>query len=295
MLKSHERFHSANGKRQILVVDDEIINRERLGQMLQSEYEIVFAENGKEALIKMKAFKDTLSLVLLDILMPVMTGIEVLKEIRSDPDLSRIPVIVITSEQSAEVESLRLGAIDFIPKPYPAIDVVHARVLRTIELSEDRNTIQSTERDALTGLYNREFFYRYGNLYDQFHKDTKMDAVVVNINHFRLINERYGKAYGDDVLRRIGQIVRDMIMDDDGIVSRQEADTFMLYCPHREDYADILGNASAVLGKEAELGNRVRLRMGVYAQVDKSIDIERRFDRAKMAADTVRNNYLRTI
>ena len=190
MLKSHEKFHSSNGKRQILVVDDEIINRELLKQMLQTEYEVILAENGKEALEKIQEHKETLSLVLMDILMPVMNGLDVLKELRKDPEISKIPVIVVTSEQSAEVESLKLGAIDFIPKPYPALDVILARVLRTIELSEDRDIIQYTERDALTGLYNREFFYRYGQQYDQFHRDIETDAVIININHFHLINER---------------------------------------------------------------------------------------------------------
>lgn len=235
MLKSHEKFHSSNGKRQILVVDDEMINRELLKQMLQTEYEVVLAENGKEALEKIREHKETLSLVLMDILMPVMNGLDVLKELHKDPEISRIPVIVVTSEQSAEVESLKLGAIDFIPKPYPALDVVLARVLRTIELSEDRDIIQSTERDALTGLYNREFFYRYGQQYDQFHRDVETDAVIIDINHFHLINERYGKTYGDAVLRKIAGIVRDMVRESGGIVSRQEADNFMIYCPHRED------------------------------------------------------------
>ena len=77
MLKSHEKFHSSNGKRQILVVDDEIINRELLKQMLQTEYEVILAENGKEALEKIREHKETLSLVLMDILMPVMNGLDV--------------------------------------------------------------------------------------------------------------------------------------------------------------------------------------------------------------------------
>ena len=108
-----------------------------------------------------RANSGTLSLVLLDIMMPVMSGLDILKAIKEDAALSHIPVIVMTSEKDTEVESLRLGAIDFIPKPYPDVDVIHARVLRTIELFEDRDIIQSTERDTLTGLYNREYFFRY--------------------------------------------------------------------------------------------------------------------------------------
>ena len=69
-----------------------------------------------------------------------------------------LPVIVMTADQEAEVECLNLGATDFIPKPYPKQEVVLARILRTIELFEDRDIIRWTERDQLTGLYNKEYF-----------------------------------------------------------------------------------------------------------------------------------------
>ena len=295
MLKSHEKFYSANGKRQILVADDEQINREILGEILKEDYEVLFAGNGKETLEMIRKYHDTLSLVLLDILMPVMSGLEVLETLKGDPVLSRIPVIVTTAEKETEVASLRLGAADFIPKPYPAIDVIHARVLRTIELSEDRDIILSTERDSLTGLYNKEYFYRYAMQLDQFHSDMEMDAVIVDVNHFHMINERYGRTYGNEVLRRIAEELRKMSGDADCIICRQEADTFLLYCPHREDYEELMNQVSIRVAGEDTSDNRIRLRVGLYSCVDKSIDIERRFDRAKMAADTVKGTFTKMI
>ncbi len=295
MLKSHEKFHSSNGKRQILIADDEMINREILGEILKNDYEVLFAADGGETMEMVRRYSSTLSLVLLDILMPVMSGLEVLKAMKGDEILSHIPVIVMTAERDTEVESLRLGATDFIPKPYPDVDVIQARLLRTIELFEDRDIIQSTERDALTGLYNREYFFRYAEQYDQFHPDTETDAVIVDINHFRMINERYGKAYGDDVLRQIGNQLRETIGASGGIVSRLEADTFMAYCPHREDYEELLEKASASLTSEDASENRVRLRVGLYPYADKTIDMERRIDRAKMAADTVRGSFTKAV
>ena len=295
MLKSHEKFHSANGKRLVLVADDEFINRELLSLTLQDSYEVIFASNGREALEKIRANRDTLSLVLLDLMMPEMSGSELLKVVKEDPELKHVPIIVLTGDQEAEVESLGNGASDFIPKPYPKAEVILARVLRTIELSEDRQIIMSTERDPLTGLYNREYFYRYAEQFDHHHKDMSMDAIVEDVNHFHMINERFGTAYGDQVLRRIGELVRDMVRDSGGIVCRREADTFMVYCPHGKDYKAILETASVGLSEDDSSNNRVRLRMGIYADVDKSLDIERRFDRAKMAADTVRNSFAKNI
>ena len=291
MLKSHEKFHSANGKRQILIADDELINREILGEILKSDYELLFASDGGETMDLIRANSGTLSLVLLDIMMPVLSGLDVLKIIKEDASLSRIPVIVMTSEKDAEVESLRLGATDFIPKPYPDINVIHARVLRTIELFEDRDIIQSTERDTLTGLYNREYFFRYAEQYDQFHPEVETDAVIIDINHFRLINERFGTNYGNEVLRCVANELLSAVREAGGIVCRSEADTFMAYCPHGQDYKTILEKASRGIADEHAEDTQTWLRMGVYESVDKSLEIERRFDRAQMAADTVRGSF----
>ena len=70
MPKNHVKFHSVNGKRLVLVADDEMINREILGAILREDYEIIYACDGQETIEKMRENKDTLSLVLLDVLMP---------------------------------------------------------------------------------------------------------------------------------------------------------------------------------------------------------------------------------
>ncbi len=294
MSGKHNTHYAGNRRRRVLVVDDEIVNRELLAAQLSGEYDILTAGDGAEA-IEILRGTEAVSLVLLDLLMPVMSGLEVLRVIHEDEMLAGIPVIVTTSEKESEIESLKLGAIDFIPKPYPDIGVIRARIQRTIELFEDRDTIRSTERDELTGLYNREYFFRYAGQHDQFHKEVPMDAVIVDVEHFRMINERYGRAYGDSVLREIGGYIQKMSENEGGIACRREADTFMVYCPHREDYPQLLAKGMEHFREEAGSDNRVRLRLGVYSCVDKSIEMEQRFDRAKMAADTVKGNYTQTI
>ena len=295
MPETHLKFHSVNGKRRILIVEDELINQELLRIMLSETYEILFAATGTEALKIIESEHQTLSLILLDLNLPDMKGMDILRQLKADPAAAKVPVIVMTSERESEVESIEEGAVDFIPKPYPQAEVVRVRIRRTIELSEDRDIIGQTERDQLTGLYNREFFYRYAEQYDRYHKDLPTDAIVLDINHFHMINERYGKAYGDEVLRKIGEKVRDVVKDAGGIVCRRSADTFLVYCPHRSDYPEILDRVSVLLGGNDKKENRVWLRMGVYADVDKTIDIERRFDRAKQAADTVKNSFAKAI
>ena len=295
MLDSHVNFYAAAGKRQILIVDDEAVNRLLLGSVLEEKYEILYAQTGQEAISLVDLHHNTLCLVLLDLILPDIHGFDVLRYIRENHGSEKLPVIVMTSDRSAEVESLTLGAIDFIPKPYPLPEVIQARVQRTIELSEDRDIIHQTERDPLTGLYNKEFFFRNAEQFDQFHQDLSMDAIIVDINHIHMINERYGRAYGDEVLGRIGQKLRSIVQGSGGIVCRREADTFLIYCPHREDHQELLESASAGLTGSDEGDNRIRLRMGIYSDVDKSLDIERRFDRAKNAADSVRSSFTRVI
>ena len=284
---------AAMRKRQILIVEDEFVNREILKAYLEPEYEVLCAETGEEAREKIRAGFDTISLILLDLNLPDMHGMDILRDIKQDTDLSRIPVVVLTSDTESEVESLNTGASDFISKPYPRHEVIMARVRRCIELSENRDLIRWTERDQLTGLYNREYFYRFAERYDVFHREESMDALVVDVNHFRLINERFGKAYADDVLRRIGSELLATVREDGGIVCRRDADVFQVYCPHREDYTSLAERVTA-----AACGGdrgRVRIRFGVYAGVDKAIDMERRFDHAKNAADTIRNSMLTSV
>ena len=295
MSEGQYTFRPSVERRRILVVEDEYVNQEILKALIGEAYEVVPAYTGAEAMELVRTQHETLSLILLDLNLPDIQGLELLRRIREDAAFSRLPVIVMTADREAEVESLTLGAIDFIPKPYPQQKVILARVRRTIELSEDRDILRWTERDHLTGLYNKEFFYRYAAQLDAYHKDAPADAILLNINHFRTLNDRYGKSYGDEVLKRVAESMLEIVKDTGGIVCRSEADTFLIYCPHCGDYDAMLAKAGVSMPGSGGSGSRVRMRMGVYANVDKTLDVERRFDRAKMAADTVRGNYAKSI
>ena len=293
-----------NVRRSILIVDDELINQQLLGNMIEDDYEVLYASDGEDALEKLVEHREDIALVMLDIMMPKMGGVELLGRLKEDPEFRIIPVIVLTSDQNSEVECLKLGAADFIPKPYPLPEVIKARINKCIELYEDRSIISSTQRDSLTNLFTTDYFQRYVKLFDQHYPDNPMDAVVVDINRFHMINERYGKAFGDMLLRRVGERVRQQARKLGGVTCRQSADVFCLYTPHSDDYTDVLERLSDKLcdglelpdGMDTSVSDRiVRLRLGVYYNVDKSIDIERRFDRAKMAASNVRGDYINAI
>ena len=225
--------------------------------------------------------------------MPVMDGFELLKIMVEDAELKSIAGIVLTSEKEAEVDSLRAGAFDFITKPYDMPEVILARVRRIIELSEDRLIIAATERDHLTGLYTKEFFYQYATQLERYYPDWEMDTVAIDVEHFHLINELHGREFGDRVLKEIARTVNHLISTEaDGYACRYEADKFYVYSTHldMEDYESMHAELIDALVKITK-NNRIRVRFGVYPKVDRTIDMERRFDRAKQACDSIRNNY----
>lgn len=220
----------------VLVVDDQEINRDVLGLILEDDYQVLYAENGKEALEKIRENRDKLSIILLDLLMPVMDGFTVLSVIQEDEDLRQIRVIVLTAEKSAELKALQMGAADFITKPFDMHEVIRARVARIIELSEGRQLISAAEHDRLTMLYNRNFFFEYANRIYHYHPEWSMDAVVMNIEQFHVINALNGREFGDNVLRIIGNEIRSFLAETRGIASRIEADRFDIFCLHQDNY-----------------------------------------------------------
>ncbi|MBQ9515333.1 MAG: EAL domain-containing protein [Ruminococcus sp.] len=280
---------SGGMKRRVLIVDDEMINRELLGAMISATYDVDFAENGKDALDKLRAPDAHYSLILLDLLMPVLDGFEVIKACHADEFLRRIPIIVMTSEKSAKVKSIRMGAADFITKPYDMPEVILARCERIIELSEDKSIIDSTERDPLTGLYTRGYFFAYlPGL--QAHLDSPMDAMVLNIDRFHMLNELFGREEGDKVLRCVGDSIKAFLEGTRGIACRTEGDNFLIYCEHHDDYEQEARDRQDELNRMTQAHN-IHLRIGVYACESDDVDFERCFSRAKAACDRIRGQF----
>ena len=271
----------------ILVVDDEAVNRELLGSILETSYKIIYANNGEEALEIIEKKGNLISLVLLDILMPGLSGFDVLETMKTKGFLSKIPVIVLTSEKSAEIHSLELGAADFLTKPYDLPEVILARVSHAIQLFENSRLIRATEFDKLTDLYSPDFFMEYALQYDERNPELIMDALVINFTRFHLLNELKGRRFGDKVLLAIADGIRSVLLSSGGIACRYDADTFYVYLPHAENYQKLIETINEKLSdllKTSEL----RLRLGVYTDTTRTLPIVQRFDRALQACNQLR-------
>jgi diguanylate cyclase (GGDEF)-like protein len=277
-------------RRHILIADDIQSNREMLGDLLQEDYDILYASDGIETLAMLRQHKDEIALLILDLYMPNMTGREVLTEMQIDPVLVSIPVIVLTVDQEAELDCLRIGAMDFIPKPFPDMEIVKARSAQGIELSENRDLIRHTRRDKLTGLLNIDYFMSYVERFDQQNPDAVLDAMVCDINEFHAVNENYGRQFGDLVLRSIGISMNKLARRTGGISCRKGDDTFLLYCPHQKDYEQLLTKFMAEVFVEKETTEKVKLRFGVYTDAGKEDNLEKRFALAEEAANSVKND-----
>lgn len=281
-------------KRRVLIVEDEEINREILANMLGDNYEISCAENGARALEMLQERGMRYSLILLDLLMPVMSGDELLTRIKSDEELSDIPVIVMTSEKPAEVRSIKMGADDFITKPYDSPEVILARCERIIQLYENRSILRNAEKDDLTQLFTHEFFDEYVRQVDNYYEAAADDAIVLNIEHFHIINEMFGRETGDEILRKVADMLLQTFGSGLCIGCRPNADYFYLYVDHRDSYEDVFAGISDELAKYAHIP-RIRIRAGVYQNVDKKTPVDDRFDHAKLACDRIRGDYTKQI
>ena len=119
-------------KELMLVVEDELSGRQILSRIFQEEYEIILAKDGLEAKEQIKKYGRQISIVLLDLIIPNLSGQEVLKWMKLHETYENIPVVVLTSDQTAELDVLELGVEDMVVKPYDA-RILKARVKNAIQ------------------------------------------------------------------------------------------------------------------------------------------------------------------
>ena len=280
-------------KKTVLIVDDEEINREIMSEILKDDFNTIEAKDGQEAIDILLKGEQKIDIVLLDIFMP-MDGREVLKLRKNNPDLRRIPFIVCTSDKNIEEECFLLGVNDFIKKPYENPDIIIARIKRMIELYEDRSILKEVERDKLTDLYNEDFFKKYAQQFDAMYPELAKDLVFLSVNRFTLINELYGKAFGDQILLTITDFLSNYISINKGIVGRSHGSEFMIYCEHHESYEKF---EELLIDELHRLDNdiNISIRMSVYPFVNPELNKEIIIDRTKHAAQSLTDNYSKVI
>lgn len=231
----------------ILVVDDQEDNVELLRARLAARgYKVRTASDGQQALDSVK--EEPPDLILLDVMMPRMSGIEVVRRIKSDADLPFIAVIMQTALDSTEsrVEGLDAGADDYITKPINFAEL-EARVRSMLRIKKLQEDLESREReleemndrlrrmsqtDGLTGLDNRRYLEE--RLHEMFEHSLRLheplSAVMCDIDHFKSVNDTHGHQAGDAILRQFAQLIKKQAREIDR-VGRYGGEEFMIILP----------------------------------------------------------------
>lgn len=276
-----EELRTPDSKRTILVVEDNELNRSMLCSLLEDEYECLEAANGREGFNILRERYEDLSLVLLDVYMPVCDGFEFLFLRQGDARYASVPVIITTASGALEdeVRCLKLGANDFVVKPYN-VDVIVNRVRNIVRLRESASIVNQLRWDELTGLYRLEFFQRRVDALLEGYGDVDYDLAVCDVRNLKSLNERYGHERCDVLLHDLAQRLLNTIPK--VIVGgRVGGDEFAFLVEHGDfEWQTTLDPVTQDIG----IGN-LYLRVGIVEHVDHELGAKMLCDRAQLAID----------
>ena len=229
-------------EKSILLVEDSATTAAMISKFLSETYVLVQTRDGVDAWEVLQQNLE-IGLVITDLNMPNMTGHQLLVEIRrsDEPRISSLPVIVMTATDDKVDRNLSFlnGANDFVTKPIDEMELVArvnvhyrlANTIRKLEQSQEALAIQATT-DPLTGLRNRRSFFEKAEELANLHRRYKSDLsiLMIDIDHFKRINDSLGHDGGDVVLTRFAEILRSMIREVD-IVARLGGEEFAILLP----------------------------------------------------------------
>lgn len=240
-------------KARVLLVEDDPIQAEATKELLiRTGYEVLWANDGINAIKLVKGERP--DIILLDVILPGLDGYEVCRWLKLEESTKGIPVIMLTikKELSDKISGLQIGADDFLPKPYNELEL-NARIYASLRTKSLQDELRAKNKqleellykveymaitDALTGLYNRRRFHDV--LSKEFERSkrysTPFALTMLDIDHFKKINDSFGHVTGDLVLREVASIIKNSIRDID-TASRFGGEEFMLILPNTDTAA----------------------------------------------------------
>jgi diguanylate cyclase (GGDEF)-like protein len=234
----------------ILVADDEPINRTLIQRRLErAGYYVLAAENGREAVEA--AGRSLPDLIILDVMMPLMDGLEACRLIKENAATRDIPIIFLSArdETDVKVSGLSLGANDYISKPFKAEELL-ARVEVAMRMKRERDHLRLSAEEAkasaevaqeramtdqLTGLLNRYGLQRVlAHEYAEARRYSRpLSCLMTDLDNFKLINDTFGHVVGDAALKQVSAILTQVVRGSD-MVSRYGGDEFLVLLPETD-------------------------------------------------------------
>jgi diguanylate cyclase (GGDEF)-like protein len=224
---------AAAGKHKVLVIDDQPINLRSVYQTLGSEYEVLMATGGEAGIAACRQHRP--DLVLLDLVMPGIGGIEVAQRLKADPATAAIPLIFVTASTDSEQESAcwEAGAVDFVTKPFNPM-TLRRRVQVHLALKLQADLLQRMAYiDGLTEIPNRRYFNE--RITAEAARAQREGAALVlmlaDVDFFKRYNDHYGHQAGDACLRQVAGALQRSLHRPNDFVARYGGEEFALLAP----------------------------------------------------------------
>lgn len=220
-------------KPRLLLVDDQAVNIQAMHSVFAQDCQVFMATGGVWAL---EVCRDTMpDLILLDIEMPDMDGFEVCRQLKADEMTRHIPVIFVTAHNTPaqETRGLEIGAVDFIAKPVNP-SVLRARAHTHLLLKFQSDLLRELVFfDSLTKVRNRRYFDQQLELEwaRSVRYNTVLSLIILDVDHFKQYNDRYGHQAGDDCLHELAMLLRNSLKRTTDIVARYGGEEFVCLLP----------------------------------------------------------------
>lgn len=285
-------------KHTILVVDDARHNRTALRDILNDNYIVLEAENGQNALAVLEEKYQAVTVIILDLIMPEMSGLELLEIFHRDVRYQNIPVIAMLRDINDEIECkcLEYGVGDFMRKPYDPT-IVRFRVKNVIECSQTRVDDElkyRAEHDVLTGILNKsKFFYNTRNMLNIFGTED-FAFIRIDIEKFQLINSFFGMAEGDNLLKYMADYLQNVEKEYRYITyGRVEADIFAVCFSYdnEKEITDFVKKFTNQMEKYP-LDFAITPFFGIYLVKNRDLSINEMYDKANLASKNCKGNYI---
>ncbi len=275
----------------LLVEDDKVQGKVSKDYLEDSGYVVIWVEDGKSAIKAAKT--QNVDIILLDLVLPDMSGNEVCRWLKLNQDTRGIPIIMLTVKSSTmeKVEGLKAGADDYLPKPYNKIEL-NARIYASLRTKALQDELQKKNHeleevlakvetlaitDPLTNLYNRRYFETI--IEKEFNSSVRykspISCLMIDVDHFKDVNDGYGHRTGDSVLKELATILKNCLRKID-TVARWGGEEFVVLLS-RTNKESALQAAERILIEISshafpDIQKEITVSIGIASVPDPSID-----------------------
>ncbi len=279
-------------RRKILLVNDIESDCILLSRMLKKDFDILSVSDGEEAMALLKKHSKVISAIVLDPVIPWISGFAAMEKIRNNPAYQHIPIIIETShdDDCTREKAIAYGANGFVTKPFKRTLLINT-LQNAIKLSEMSAAASTLRRDTLTGLLNRESSFAEAERMICSHEPGYYVLSCYDVDSFKVVNDQYGTERGDETLVHIGNCINELVSEFSGLTCRLSADKFAILCPVKFIDSEKIHENHVKSMSPPCISRKIRIRIGRYIVDDISLPISAMLDRATLAEESIKGRY----